>query len=463
MVTDRQTLRTKPALLMMAEGALVLAAVIGATAIRFSGFEVGELIEEGILQRAIVFAGVTVLCLYYWGFYDPYLARSARELTINVLRAVGSAAVVLALLTYTLPPLAIGRGILLIGVLLTVVALLTWRLTLVAVKGTDDFQEKVVILGTGTVARRIAQEVLARPHLGLRIHGFVDDDPALQGVSIVNPRVIGTTAELQQIVERDAVGRVVVALSERRGRLPIGSLLDLKISGTRVHDAASFYEAVTGKILVEDLRPSWLVFSDGFRPARLTRVVKRVTDFLVAAAGIAVAGPLMCLVALAIRLDSPGPALFRQERVGEGDRRFTLYKFRSMRVDAEAETGPVWAEANDPRVTRVGRWLRKLRLDELPQLWNVLRGDMSFVGPRPERPHFVEQLKTQIPYYSQRHAVKPGVTGWAQVRYPYGNTVADAVEKLQYDLYYIKNMSLALDLTVVLQTVKVVLLGRGAI
>ncbi len=463
MVQDRHALRTKPVLLMAVEGALVLTAIIGAAAIRFNGLDVDDLIEDGLLRRAVVFAGITLICLYYWDLYDPYLALSTRELTTNVLQAVASAAFALAVVTYALPPLAIGRGILLIGVLLTVACLLAWRLALMAFKQAGEFQEKILILGSGPIARRIATEVLARPQLGLKIHGFIDDNPALQGVSIVNPRVVGTTAELPALARREAIRRVVVAQTERRGRLPIDSLLRLKVSGTRVHDAASFYEAVTGKILVEHLRPSWLVFSEGFRPSPLARFVKRACDFAFAAVGFVLAGPLMLLVALLVRLDSPGPALFRQERVGEGDRRFALYKFRSMRADAEAQTGPVWAEAKDPRITRVGRRLRKLRLDELPQLWNVLRGDMSFVGPRPERLHFVEQLKAQIPYYSQRHAVKPGLTGWAQVRYPYGNTVADAVEKLQYDLYYIKNLSLALDLTVVLQTIKVVLLGRGAV
>ncbi len=448
---------------MIFEGTLVLAAALGAAAIRFNGFDLADLIEDGILQRAATFAGVTVICLYYWGFYDPYQTLSLRDLATRMLHAIASAAIALAVLTYALPPLAIGRGILLIGVILTIVCLLAWRFALVALGRHSDFQEKVVILGTGPVARRVAQEVLVRPQLGLKVHGFIDDDPALQGVSILNPRVVGTTSELPRLVERETIGRVVVALNERRGRLPIDSLLDLKVHGTQVHDAASFYEAVTGKILLEDLRPSWFVFSDGFRPSRLTRLVKRIGDFVLAATGLVVAGPLMLLIALLIRLDSRGPVLFKQERIGEDDRVFVLYKFRSMRVDAEAETGPVWAEADDPRVTRVGRWLRKIRLDELPQLWNVLKGDMSFVGPRPERPHFVDQLKLRIPYYSQRHAVKPGVTGWAQVRYPYGNTVTDAVEKLQYDLYYIKNMSLALDLTVVLETVKVVLLGRGAV
>jgi sugar transferase (PEP-CTERM system associated) len=462
MVRDPRMLRSQPLVLMAAEGAAVLAAMLGGAAIRFQGLTLDTLVETGLLQRAVVFTIIIIVCLYYWDFYDPYVALATRELTTRLLQAVASAAALLAVVTYALPPLAIGRGILLIGVALTVAGLLGLRLALVALGRAGDLREKVLILGTGSVARRVAEAVLARPNLGLRIHGFVDDDPALQGVSILNPSVVGTTADIPRLVRSEAISRVIVALSERRGRLPIDSLVNLKVNGTRVDDAASFYEAVTGKILVDNLRPSWIVFSDGFRPSRVTRLVKRLVEFVFAAGGLVLAGPVMLLSALLIRLESPGPVLFRQERVGEGERRFTLYKFRSMRSDAEAKSGPVWAEANDPRITRVGRWLRKLRLDELPQLWNVLRGDMSFVGPRPERPHFVEQLKAQIPYYSQRHAVKPGVTGWAQVRCRYGNSVAGAVEKLQYDLYYLKNMSLALDLTVMLQTVKVVLLGRGA-
>ncbi|HEY8432357.1 MAG TPA: TIGR03013 family XrtA/PEP-CTERM system glycosyltransferase [Sandaracinaceae bacterium] len=463
MVLDRRTLRSQPLALMATEGLLVFLAVLGAAALRFQGLDESVLLEGGLLLRALLFATITIVCLYYWDFYDPYLALAPRQLAVRLLQALGSAAVLLAVVTYALPPFAIGRGILILADLLILGFLLSWRLALLAIRRADDFQERVLVVGTGTVARRVVQEVLARPSLGFKVHGFIDDDLALQGKSIVNPRVVGTTADLPRLVKDGAITRVVVALTERRGRLPIESLLDLKLTGTRVDDAASFYERVTGKILVEDLRPSWLVFSDGFGPSKSTRLMKRLADLLLATVGLILAGPLMAVIAALIRLESPGPALFRQVRVGEGERLFTLYKFRSMRADAEEATGPVWATANDPRVTRVGYWLRKLRLDELPQLWNVLRGDMSFVGPRPERPHFVEQLKAQVPYYSQRHAVKPGVTGWAQVRYPYGNTVADAVEKLQYDLYYIKNLSLGLDFMVVLQTVKVVLLGRGAV
>ncbi len=458
-----RALKKRAHLLMATEWILVVAGVLAAAAIRFGGLDERELIEKGLLLKTAVFGTITVVCLYYWEVYDPFRTQTATELTANALQAVGTAAVVLTVVTYALPDLTIGRGILLIGIPLIVGALLAERTLLAVATRTRDLQERILILGSGSVARRVAREVLARPHLGFAVQGFIDDDPALQGVSIVNPRVIGTTAELPALVQSKGIGHVVVALSEQRGRLPIESLLHLKLAGTRVTEAASVFEAVTGRILLEDLRPSWLVFSDGFRPSRVSRLVKRVTDIALASLGLVLAAPIMAVVAALIRLDSPGPALFRQERVGEGDRPFVLYKFRSMRQDAEAATGPKWAERNDPRVTRLGRWLRTLRLDELPQLWNVLRGDMSFVGPRPERPHFVAELTARIPYYSQRHAVKPGITGWAQVRYPYGSSVEDAVEKLQYDLYYIKNLSFALDVTVILQTIKVVLIGRGAV
>ncbi len=457
------TLRKQPLVLVAIESVLVLVSLILAMAAISEVPALSEAVERGLIERATLFAAITIGCLYYWDFYDPYLDTSEWELTSRLLGAASTSCLLLAGLTYRYPSLSPGPGVPVLGMVLTVAALLTWRLTLITARRREGFTERVVILGTGQVARLIAVELLKRPRLGLRVLGFIDDDPALQGKSIVNPRVIGTSADLPALVEREGIGRVIVALAERRGQLPIDSLLRLKVGGTRVHEAAALYETVTGKILVEGLRPSWIVFSDGFQPSRVTRVCKRAADLVLAAVGSILAAPLMGLVALLIRLESPGPILFRQERVGERERLFVLHKFRSMRCDAEAATGPVWASENDPRITRVGHWIRKLRLDELPQLWNVLRGEMSFAGPRPERPWFVEMLKAKIPFYSERHAVKPGITGWAQIRHAYGNSVEDAMEKLQYDLFYIKHMSVAFDISVLLQTVKVVLLGRGAV
>jgi sugar transferase (PEP-CTERM system associated) len=274
--------------------------------------------------------------------------------------------------------------------------------------------------------------------------------------------VLGTAEDIDRIVATRHVDRIVVGLSDRRGRLPIEQLLRAKMSGVRVEDATTTYERLTGKILLDGLKPSWLIFSDGFRASRITRFVKRMLDLSLSIILAIVSLPFMALTALAIRLDSPGPLLYSQERVGENGAVFKIFKFRSMRRDAELAGKPVWARDNDDRITRTGRFIRTTRLDELPQLWNVVRGDMSFVGPRPERPYFVRQLAEAIPFYIERHVVKPGLTGWAQVKYRYGSSVEDAIEKLRYDLYYIKHASIALDLSIVFDTVKVILFGHGA-
>jgi sugar transferase (PEP-CTERM system associated) len=310
------------------------------------------------------------------------------------------------------------------------------------------------------LALTIARQIRAQHDFAYRIVGFLEE-PSSGDVPAVGLSVLGTAADLPRLIVQHEVDRIVVCLADRRGRLPIQELLQAKLSGVRVEDAATTYERITGKILTDGLKPSWLIFSDGFRASRATRVAKRVLDMALAGLGLVVAAPLMLLTAIAIRLDSPGPILYRQERVGEGGRVFTLCKFRSMRADAESGT-PVWAKDKDDRVTRVGRFIRLTRLDELPQLWNVVRGDMSFVGPRPERPYFVQQLAAGIPFYMERHAVRPGVTGWAQVKYRYGASVEDAMEKLRYDLYYIKHLSIVFDVTIVIDTVKVILSGRGA-
>jgi sugar transferase (PEP-CTERM system associated) len=324
-------------------------------------------------------------------------------------------------------------------------------------------RERLLLVGTGAAAIELARELYDRRHeLGVEIVGFVDPDPARIGEPVINPGVVGTIDDIPELVARLSADRVVVSLSDARGRLPMDRLLDLRMnSGVTFHHLASVYEEYTGKIAVENLRPSWLIFSKGFRKTRVVLAVKRVFDLMASLVGLVLALPLMAVTAVVIWATSPGPILYHQERVGLNGRVFRIHKFRTMRADAEAATGPVWSAENDTRITRVGRLLRRTRLDELPQFWNVLRGEMSFVGPRPERPEFVAQLTATLPYYLQRLVVKPGITGWAQVRYTYAASVEDAVEKLQYDLYYIKNLSLAFDLVVVLETVKIVLLRRG--
>jgi sugar transferase (PEP-CTERM system associated) len=287
--------------------------------------------------------------------------------------------------------------------------------------------------------------------------------------------VVGSTGDIEGELTREAVAshlvsltharrvhRVIVAMEDRRSRLPVEELLALRLAGVKVEEATSWLEKISGRIEVDHLYPSWLIFTDGFQLSAFGRLFRRTLNLTAALVGLVLALPLLPLIALAIKLDSPGAVLYRQRRVGRGGKIFYCYKFRTMRRDAEADTGATWATDNDPRITRVGKFLRLSRLDEIPQLWCVLKGDMQFVGPRPERPEFVEWLTKEIPYYGVRHAVRPGITGWAQVQYKYGNTLEDAREKLQYDLFYIKNASVGLDFLIMFQTVKIVTLGRGA-
>jgi sugar transferase (PEP-CTERM system associated) len=407
--------------------------------------------------RVVLITGLCELCFYYNDLYDLTIVHSKTELAVRILQGAGAVAIILAFLTMLAPSVLIGTGTFVTALGILLVAVPAWRLAFDGVTRDPHMEERVLILGTGSAARSVADLIGAQHDFSYRVVGFVDDTSTWP--SEVN--VIGGVGELSDVIRRHHIERVIVSLADRRGRMPIRELLQAKLSGVRVEDAATTYERLTGKILIDEIKPSWLIFSDGFRASRATRAVKRFVDLLLAAVGLAVASPLMLLTAIAVRLESAGPVLYCQERVGENGRIFTLCKFRSMRLDAENGT-PVWAKENDERVTRVGRFIRLTRLDELPQLWNVLRGDMSFVGPRPERPFFVEQLAAVIPFYMERHAVKPGVTGWAQVKYQYGSSIEDAMEKLRYDLYYIKHLSIVFDLTIVIDTVKVILSGKGA-
>jgi sugar transferase (PEP-CTERM system associated) len=319
---------------------------------------------------------------------------------------------------------------------------------------------RVLVLGTGEVGRLIAglEPTSARP---FRIIGFLDDAPGAADMVPEGHALLGKIQDLDSLVEETRPDIVVIAQIDRRGCFPTKALLECRLRGIRVEDWPTFYEKAEGKILVTAVRPSWLIFSDGFVRTPRTEMIKRLFDVTLSLTGLILALPLMVLSAIAIKLESSGPIFYRQPRLGQNGCVFILNKFRSMRQDAEKETGPVWSVQSDARITRVGGFLRRTRLDELPQLFNVLVGHMSFIGPRPERPEFVAELQGQIPYYMERLAVKPGLTGWAQVKYQYGSSVEDAVEKLQYDLYYIKNLSLFLDLLIVLNTVQVVLFARG--
>ncbi len=411
--------------------------------------------------KGAVVSALCMLCLYYNDLYDLTVVRTTREVFIRLLQSVGSALILIALLYLMMPSLVVADGASLPAFAIFLTSILAWRLVFNHFTRLRSFGERVLIVGTDATAQTIARQIQAQDDFGYDIVGFIDEDQSRVMVEIGDWRVVGTSDDIERVIERHAVDRLIIGMSDRRGRLPVRALLRSKLRGIRVEDVNTVYERLTGKLLVEDLRPSWLIFSDDYCASRWTRRSKRLFDVLLALVGLVLALPFMLLTAIAVSLESGWPVLYRQERVGENGRVFTLNKFRSMRKDAEQGT-PIWARAEDDRVTHVGRFIRKTRLDELPQLWNVLRGDMSFVGPRPERPFFVDQLAEQVPFYEQRHAVKPGITGWAQVKYRYGASFEDSLEKLRYDLYYVKHLSIPFDLTILFDTVKVVLFAKGA-
>jgi sugar transferase (PEP-CTERM system associated) len=449
---------------MLLETVMIVLAVTAAASVRLGATEgLTVLTTVGGLLRAGVVASICQLCLFFADMYDLRLVADRRELFVRLLRSLAATTIILAVVYFWFPVLIVGRGVFLLTTAFIIAAILLSRLLFEFATSQVQPGERLLLIGTTPAAVALAQEIHERQaELGVEIVGFVDPDPARVGAALFNPGVIGTIDDIPTIVRTRSVDRVVVSLADARGRLDMFKLLEIKLSGVTFDHLATVYEEYTGKIAVENLRPSWMIFSEGFRKSKTQIVTKRVLDIVVASLGLLLAAPIALMVMALIKLTSPGPIFYRQERVGQDGRTFMVVKFRSMRVDAEVGTGPVWAQKNDTRVTPIGRFLRRTRLDEIPQLWNALRGDMSMVGPRPERPGFVADLTRQIPFYGQRHVVKPGVTGWAQVRYTYGASVEDALQKLQFDLYYIKNMSVALDIFVMFQTVKTVLLRRGA-
>jgi sugar transferase (PEP-CTERM system associated) len=436
---------------------------MGAVYLRFGSEGAGyELIERQGFLKAGLATGFCLAAFYLFDLYDFVVMHDRRELVLRLVQALGLAWMALAFMFYAFPQLMIGRGVALLALPLALTLMVTWRVSIHWFLGHPDFGERILIVGSGNLAVEVAREVLERKDAGYRIVGFVGTDSELLGKSLINPRVIAVTSELAQVVKRENIDRIVVAMGERRGQLPTEELLRLSLAGiVSIEEGASFSERLTGRVSLNMLRPSWLIFSGRGRQARISGITRNVVHRLVALIGAILALPIVLVTAILIKLDSKGPVFYRQERIGRNGRPFTLLKFRSMRVDAE-EAGPVWASKDDDRVTRLGRIIRKIRVDEIPQFWNILRGEMNFVGPRPERPHFVAQLADEIPYYEQRHLIPPGLTGWAQIKYAYGASIEDARQKLQYDLYYVKNQSLILDAIVLFETIKIILFGRGA-
>ena len=450
-------------LLIIAEALLVYGAIIAAVYLRV-GVEGAsyELVTKHGYEKAAIAGFFCLAAFYLFDLYDFLVMHDRRELVLRLVQALGLAWIALAFSFYTFPTLMLGRGISLISLPLALAFMVLWRISIHWFLGHPDFGERILIVGSGKFAVEMAREVLHRPDAGYRIVGFVGTDAELLGKSLINPRVIGLTDDLDQIVKRENIDRIVVAMGERRGQLPTDKLLQLSLAGqVTIEEGASFYERITGRVSLSMLRPSWLIFTGRGRQAKLAELSRTVVHWLVALIGAILSLPIVLVTAVLIKLESRGPVFYKQERVGKNGRVFVLTKFRSMRVDAEQD-GPVWASKGDSRTTRVGKIIRKVRIDEIPQFWHILRGEMSFVGPRPERPHFVAQLAEEIPFYEQRHLIAPGLTGWAQIKYPYGASIEDARQKLQYDLFYIKNQGLILDAIIIFETIKIILFGRGA-
>jgi sugar transferase (PEP-CTERM system associated) len=443
------------------ESLLILGMVFLAVLVRFNGSFGLFLPLPDFFSRALVVMVVVQLSFHYFDLYTLRKYQRTGELIFRVLQALGASFILLAGLYYFIPNLFIGRGILLINLCLIAVISINWRIFYNFLVMTSRLGQRVLVVGTSALAINIVKMVLQKKDAGFHVVGFISHDQEKVGTPLVNPGIIGDYSQIIELVNKNKIDRIIVALEERRGKFPAPELLACKMSGISVEDGLQFYEHLTGRLQVEHLKPSFLIFSEGFRNSNSFLLLKRINEVGWSLIGVFLLFPLMALIALLIKIDSRGPVFYKQERLGWNGKAFRLIKFRSMTLDAEAN-GAVWAKVRDDRVTRVGRFLRASRLDELPQLINVLRGDMSFVGPRPERPCFVEELRKEIPYYDQRLAVKPGITGWAQIRYQYGASIEDAREKLKFDLYYVKNMSFLFDLLIIFETVKVVLLGRGA-
>jgi sugar transferase (PEP-CTERM system associated) len=441
--------------LLVLDALMVFACFIAAAYISYGDVtELYLLYENGLVKIGIA-AGSLLLGLYFHNLYAEIRVRSLSLLLQQVLMVIGAVFLIQALLAYLNADVVVSRRLMIIAAALTVALFPPWRklYTNVLYKGFGI--ERLLFLGTDVTGAEIAEELVQKPELGFTGVGFIDDKSEPGSMVAGGLHVLGPLATLPEIIIKTRPDRIIVNLAERRQVLPVDLLLDLRFSGILIEEAAGLYEATFGRITTRRLRPSQLIFSAELGPQRWNMQLQTLYSFVIAVVGLIVAAPIMLLVALAVRLTSAGPVLFRQKRVGFNGKHFTLYKFRSMRVDAEAGTGAVWAKRNDPRVTRIGGFLRKTRLDELPQLFNVVSGKMAIVGPRPERPEFVNVLAEQIPFYRQRHAVKPGVTGWAQINYKYGETIEDTIVKLEYDLYYIKNLSPSLDLFIMFHTAKV--------
>lgn len=450
-------------LLGLGEAVLLIASVYLGVYIRFSesGLPEGDPSVEWLFAKGVLFAAIVAGSMTTMGLYWRHLrVDSLWHILLRLLGAFVITILILALLFYIVPDLFIGRGALAISLIIAFAGVMAARALHYHFADLEALKARILVVGAGRKASLL--ETLRRrvDWHGFKLVGYMHVRGERDAVDA--SKVLQSETPLDQLVDEFQIDEIVVAIDDRRKSFPVDEILECKMKGVQVVDLMTFFERQSGKIRLDTLHPSSLIFADGFSQAVLHKNSKRIFDVLASLFLLLFAWPIMLVTALAIRVESPGPILYRQLRVGRFGEPFEVLKFRSMRADAEKDGKAQWAQKGDSRVTRVGGVIRKFRIDELPQLLNVLRGDMSFVGPRPERPEFVEQLKQEIPFYDLRHKVAPGITGWAQISYPYGASVRDATEKLQYDLYYIKNYSLLFDFMILFQTAHAVVWGKGA-
>lgn len=419
-------------------------------------------LQDPFIVKTGVMVFVYAITLYYFDVYSPDLYRPSQRMIVKLAQALAVATVALLVIYYVSPGIGVWKGMLFANAFILPLLITSWRSFFTHVTTIQMPRENVLIVGAGELATKIGRKICEETHHGLSLEGFIADDPDRVDETNFQAGIVGGYEDITRVVRDRKIKRIIVAVADRRDKLPMSALLDCKLKGLSIEEGETFDERLEGKVPLDQLKPSWMVFSDGFKSLRSRKILKRLLDIVLSLILLVPAAPLLMITPLLIRLESKGPALFKQKRVGEKGKEFDIYKFRSMRINAEEGTGPVWAGEKDNRVTRIGAFIRKVRIDELPQIFNVIRGDMSFVGPRPERKFFVDQLSREIPYFDIRTVVKPGITGWTQIKYPYGATIEDAREKLQYDIYYIKNMSPAFDCLIFFMTIKVVLFGRGA-
>jgi sugar transferase (PEP-CTERM system associated) len=453
-------------LLMLAEAVIHVAAVYLAVALRFLDIHFVIYSPSGapgwLLPRALLYALVMLGVMTAFGLYGSALHKNDREYQVRFLASYPAGALVMMIIFYVIPASFLGRGTMALSFLFSLILAALARVVFFRIVGGETLKRRVLVLGSGSRAAEV-EALLSRlgSRAGFHLVGFVlcgDEQPGRD-----KSKLLGDCNALRSLVGQHRIDEIVVGVRDRRnGHFPMSKLLECKLEGTSIVDLPTFFERETGYVQLNSLSASWMVFSEGFSKSGFQKLWKRAFDIFVSGAVLVATLPIMLVAVLAIWRETGRPILYRQKRVGESGRVFEILKFRSMRVDAEKDGVARWAKKNDDRVTRVGKFLRLTRVDELPQLINVIRGDMSFVGPRPERPPFVHELSQKVPFYASRHSVKPGITGWAQIRYPYGASVDDAVQKLQFDIYYVKNHSLFLDLVVLFQTAQVVLFGKGA-